>query len=51
MENFNKYSIFMDGTASLEADNFLKSGEDELSFFGKVTLPPHTMAYQPQSVV
>jgi len=36
VENYSKYNVFMDGTASLEVDNFLKSGEDELSFFGKV---------------
>ncbi len=37
VEIYSKYSIFMDGTASVDVDNFLKSGEDELSFFGKVS--------------
>ncbi len=36
-ETYSKYHSFLDGSASLEVDNFLKSGEQEFSFFAKVT--------------
>ena len=35
-DTYSPYHSFLDGSASLEIDNFLKSGEQELSFFGKV---------------
>ena len=37
-ETYSQFHSFMDGTASQEIDNFLKSGEQELSFFAKVII-------------
>ena len=35
-DTYSPYYAFLDGSASLEIDNFLKSGEHELGFFAKV---------------
>lgn len=35
-DTYTQYHSFLDGSASLDIDNFLKSGEQELSFFAKV---------------
>ena len=36
METYSKYGHFLDGTASLDIDDFLKKGEQDLSHFGTV---------------
>ena len=36
METYSSYCGFLDSSASQEVDSFLKSGEQELSFFAKV---------------
>ena len=35
-DTYTRYYSFLDGSASLDLDNFLKSGEQELTFFGQV---------------
>lgn len=35
-ETYEQYYYLLDGSATLEVDNFLKSGEHELTFFAKV---------------
>lgn len=39
-ETYSQYHAFLDGSASLDIDNFLKSGEQEFSFFAKVITTP-----------
>ncbi len=42
---YTKYEQLLDGSAAIEVDDFLKSSDQELQQFGKVSLQNVTSAY------
>ena len=42
---YTKYEQLLDGSAAIEVDDFLKSSDQELQQFGKVSLQNVTTAY------